>query len=662
MTPPAEPAARTEGHPGEGRRRIPLAVAARHTSTNDRVHAEQAAHPGTGPPARAATRPSPGASHRVTDHTAALAALVRDVLTTTGEDRALDVLASGAAAALSADAVALLVTQPGGLLTLRAGTGWSAGLAGRARVHAQDAGFAGHLLATGLPAVTGDASGDDRFAPAAYLAAHALRSAAGATVPGHRPAAVLAAYSSETDWFDPADADFLQAVAAVAGTILERSAARLRDPARGRDPLTGLASRARLLDRCADALERDPARTSLLVLDLDRFTRVNDWLGFDAGDTALQEVAARLRAATPRGALVARIGGDSFAILVSRLDDGDVSGLAARISAAVAAPLVVSGRSMALTAAVGIASGPVPTAGADELLANATFALHGAKERGRGSFAAFDHSVRADAAGRLALESDLHRAIANGELLLHYQPMVDVRTGKALGAEALVRWEHPVHGLLYPDAFIPAAEESGLVVPLGGWVVEEACRQLARWVLRGAALPLLHLSVNLSARQLLDGRIVAETRRALAAWRIPASALCFEVTETALLADTEACSQTLHALDALGVGIALDDFGTGYSSLGYLKRFPRIDVLKIDRSFVSGIGDDSDDDLIVGAIAGLGRGMRATVVAEGVETAEQALRLRLLGVKVAQGYLWSRPVPPEDASPWSSVPALATGP
>jgi diguanylate cyclase (GGDEF)-like protein/PAS domain S-box-containing protein len=413
------------------------------------------------------------------------------------------------------------------------------------------------------------------------------------------------------------------------------------------DALTGLPNRTLLMDRIDQALARGSRQTSLvaaLFCDLDGFKEINDSFGHHVGDDTLKAVAARLRAAVRPTDTVARIGGDEFVVLCEGMvDESAAFGVASRVLASIAEPLEVAGHELPLSVSVGVAfdfSGD-----SAELLRNADAAMYLAKQRGRNRAELFDEQLRRVAAARLSLLADLRHAEERRELRLHYQPVFSLDGEHLQGVEALVRWEHPKRGLLYPDEFVSAAEGANLIGSIGAWVLRTACRQAAMWSGAGAGGLPLHMAVNVSAKQLAQGSgLVQLVADALADAEIDPATLVLEVTESVVMDDAEATLAILTELKALGVKLAIDDFGTGYSSLVYLKRFP-VDQLKIDRSFVSGLGSDPDDSAIVASVVGLARAVGIVAIAEGVETAEQLAALQQLGCALGQGYLWSRPVP-----------------
>ncbi len=413
------------------------------------------------------------------------------------------------------------------------------------------------------------------------------------------------------------------------------------------DSLTGLPNRALLMDRLNRALargSRSPAYVAVLFLDLDHFQVINDSLGHAAGDRLLMAVAEQIEGCAQPEDTVARLGGDEFAILIEETNDViDAVHLAERIAECLRAPVVIDGREIVVTTSIGVTLSARGGSGADALVRDADVALYAAKAKGRARCEVFDPSMGARAFERLELEEDLRHAIPDGALRVVYQPIVNLATGQMLGMEALARWQHPRRGLLPPSEFIPMAEQSGLILAIDGWVIEEACRQLQEWRLPRPAEPCLVMSVNLSARQFDQPDLVEMIARALHASGLPPHALKLEITESIAMGDADSAVATLNALKALGVQIAIDDFGTGYSSLSYLKRFP-VDTLKIDRSFVVGLGHDAENTAIVRAVIALAKSLGLSVTGEGIETAEQLHELQSLGCDQGQGYYFARPL------------------
>ena len=411
------------------------------------------------------------------------------------------------------------------------------------------------------------------------------------------------------------------------------------------DGLTQLPNRALLLDRLEELLEPWPApATAVLFLDLDRFKAINDTLGHDAGDELLREVARRISGVLRPDDIVARLGGDEFVVVCPDAGDEErARALAQRVISAVeASPIRAGTAEVAVTASLGIAL----SAGAahpESLLRDADAAMYRAKELGRARLEVFDESMRLRGARRVVLAEELARGLEHNEIVVHYQPAIDLTTGAVVGVEALARWQHPEMGLLSPGEFIGLAEETGLIVGLGLAVLTAACTEAERWHRQlGDEAPDVH--VNLSARQLTTPNVARLVAGVLERTGLPATRLCLEVTESVLMEDASTSVATLHSLSELGVSLAIDDFGTGYSSLSYLRRFP-VDVLKVDQSFVSGLGPDAEDSAIVAAIVNLASTLDLRAIAEGVETLEQLERLGTLGCDAAQGYWFAQPVP-----------------
>jgi diguanylate cyclase (GGDEF)-like protein/PAS domain S-box-containing protein len=422
------------------------------------------------------------------------------------------------------------------------------------------------------------------------------------------------------------------------------------------DALTQLPNRALFRDRLEHALtraDRQSRSTAVLFVDLDNFKVVNDSLGHEAGDTLLAVASQRLAACLRAEDTVARFGGDEFALLIEEVaGEEDAVAVAERIAESFREPILLESREVFVGASVGIViSKPHRGDGPDNLLRNADLAMYRAKATGRGRHVVFDTTMQRGAVERLELESDLRRALERGEFRVYYQTIVSLVDQHITEVEALVRWEHPTRGLILPMEFIPIAEETGLIVPLGQWVLEEACRQACAWHARyeRTDAPALVLSVNLSARQFRNTTLVDDIKRALASTGMDARALKLEITESTVMDDANAAIAVLEELRSLGIRIAIDDFGTGYSSLGYLRRLP-VDTLKIDRSFVNGLGADPQTTAIVRSVVALAKSLNLSVTGEGVETAAQQAQLALLGCDRGQGYLFSRPVAAADLS------------
>jgi diguanylate cyclase (GGDEF)-like protein/PAS domain S-box-containing protein len=405
------------------------------------------------------------------------------------------------------------------------------------------------------------------------------------------------------------------------------------------DPLTGLSNRALFTDRVEHALTRrdELERLTVLFLDIDDFKTINDSLGHGAGDLVLVAVAERVRACLRPEDTVSRLGGDEFAVLLEGADAALALQVAGRLLASIRMPFEIGGKQVHLEASIGAAFGNPETRNASELLRNADAAMYTAKNRGKGRVQVFELSMHAAALTRLELKADLERALADDELRLRYQPVFNLRDGSLAGFEALLRWRHPTRGEILPGEFIGLAEETGMIVQIGRWVLEQACRQAKAWTDAGSDA---HIGVNLSARQLREPDFVEVVAGVLHDTGLPAAQLTLELTESSLMQDDEG---RLKALHALGLQLALDDFGTGYSSLSYLARFP-IDIIKIDRSFTAELGAEMEESALVRSVIQLAAAMNMRTVAEGIERPEQLARVTSLGCDFGQGYLLARPM------------------
>jgi len=450
---------------------------------------------------------------------------------------------------------------------------------------------------------------------------------------------------------DDESADFVAALVDVTEVAADRTDA---DAAARRlsltDPLTGLPNRVLFADRLDHALaraRRDGTQIAVLLLDVDQFKLVNDSLGHDAGDELLTAIAPRLLDAVRESDTVARLAADEFAVLCEGIqEDDDAIALGERIGASLREPMPVQGRELFVTASTGIVVSADGAETTPDLLSHADAAMYRAKEAGRGRVVLYDELTRGGWVDRLRMETDLRLALERGELSLVYQPIVDLRDGRTRSVEALLRWTHPERGPIGPDVFIPVAEETGLIVEIGRWVLETAVAQVAEWQRTQPGARGLGVTVNVSGRQLFHESLVGDVERVAAESGIAPGTLGLEITESVLMDEGDAVT-VLEALRARGARLSLDDFGTGYSSLSYLKRFP-LDTLKIDRAFVSGLGTGQDDAALVATIVSMAGTLGLEVVAEGVETEEQLRLLRDLGCDRAQGFLLARPLPPAD--------------
>ena len=419
------------------------------------------------------------------------------------------------------------------------------------------------------------------------------------------------------------------------------------------DALTELPTRAQFGDRLAEAVTMAggvSGAVAVVLIDVDRFKTINNTMGHDFGDVVLASMAARLRAAAGDARMIARFGGDEFLALfldhAGRAHDHATTFID-RVRSALVDPFAIEGTEVFLDASMGVALNTFGVAAAGDLLSNAEAAMYQAKGRGGSSVVTFGESMRMEVRDRMTTEHSLHRALERSELMLHYQPVVELAGVTTVGVEALLRWDHPEQGLVSPYRFIPVAEESGLIIPIGAWVLEQACHQLQDWHGQHQPGPRGSIEVNLSARQIDDARIVTTVEEILTRTGLQPGHLTLEITESALMKDAASALGVLSALKGLGVLLAIDDFGTGYSSLSYLQRFP-LDILKIDRSFVEELGVSGETETIVSAVIGLAHALGLSVVAEGVETTQQLEVLQSFSCDLAQGYLFSEPRPAAD--------------
>lgn len=555
------------------------------------------------------------------------------------------------------------------------------------------AGLPGRVLTTGKPAWVEDVTRDLNFPRARFNEPLGIRAAFALPVRvGDEVVAVLEVFGVKPLPCDTQLLDIAEQIGNQLGRVVERTRAEaalrsaydelfqandeltreVRERTRAEealshmafyDTLTDLPNRALFLDRLEHALTRADRRhgtIGVLFLDLDNFKVINDSLGHDVGDVLLKIVAGRLRASTRVGDTVARFGGDEFTILLEDVKNEDDAIITAeRVVDAIRERVTLEGMEVTPSFSIGIALGTPGRDRPDELLRNADLAMYRAKVNGKARFEVFDQSMNADAMERLELEADLRRALERQELRIHYQPIVSLETGQIRAVEALARWQHPRRGLISPLQFIPIAEETGLIVPLGRWVLEESCRQIRLWQVTHPEADQLLVSVNLAGRQLQSPDIVEVVRQVLTETGLAPSCLQLEITETTVMKDATATIRTLHELKALGVKLAIDDFGTGYSSLSYLRQFP-VDTLKIDRSFVDGLGRDAQDTELVRSVIAMAKSMSLAVTSEGIETTAQLSQLQELGCDRGQGFYFARPLPPEafTAALWQSTTDL----
>jgi diguanylate cyclase (GGDEF)-like protein len=535
-------------------------------------------------------------------------------------------------------------------------------------------GVSGIAFRTGNPCISNDYLADPRGAMfhesmrndgASAVAAFPLFNRA-------QPIGILLFCAAEKGAFTPGSVDLLQRIAdniAFALDNFDRAEEKTKADERieylaAHDSLTGLPNRDmfnRLLHSAMAEAWRRELQFALLFIDLDRFKIINDSLGHEAGDALLAEIASRLRQNLGSGDIVARLGGDEFVVILAHsVERCEIERITRKLLAAVSHPVRLSGHECHATASIGVAMFPDDGSDVHTLTKNADIAMYLAKEDGKNNFRFFTKEVKMPSIERLTLENCLRQALARNEFSLHYQPKVDLATGQITGVEALLRWTHAEHGMLPPGQFIPLAEETGLIVPIGRWVLKEACAQNMRWQRRG--LRPVSMAVNLSPRQFINENLLQDIDEALASSGMSPELLQIEVTESMMMRDVSRAIRVLDAIRSRGIRIAIDDFGTGYSSMSLMKQFP-IDTLKIDRSFVRDLPDDTEDRAIAQAIISMGQALGMTIVAEGVETVAQETFLRAHGCDEMQGFLFSRPLAAEAlAALLRPVPQLAAPP
>jgi diguanylate cyclase (GGDEF)-like protein len=522
-------------------------------------------------------------------------------------------------------------------------------LVGDAAVPAGYGSQSGYALATGMATIVNDIHQETRFEPSPLQLGQGIRSAAVVPIQSKgQPYGVIKAGSRDLREFSAEDVNFMQAIANVLTNAIDRRRTEERTQHEAmHDPLTGLPNRNLFLDRLQHALSvanRRGTSVAVLFLDLDHFKLVNDSLGHAAGDELLAAVAPRIEGALRPTDTVARFGGDEFAVLAEDIgNERGATRIAERIAEALARPFVLRDREHFVSASVGISLGNGSEA-PEALIRDADSALYRAKERGRGGYEIFDEVMRSRVIEHMQTENDLRRALQRRELELHYQPVVRLRDGSVVAMEALLRWNHPERGLVGPVSFIPVAEQTRLIVPIGRWVIERACLQAAAWQQLDPDGAPVGVSVNLSARQIADPDLLSHIEGSIAASKIDPSSLWLELTESTLLDDAALVERTLESLRALGVRLVLDDFGVGFSSLGYLKRLP-LSMIKLDRTFVESLAEDAHDAAIVRAVNEMADTLGIAVVAEGIETERQVLMASELGCGYAQGFHFAEPTP-----------------
>ncbi len=513
--------------------------------------------------------------------------------------------------------------------------------------------LAGRTWVKGGPIVVEDLGSEQGFSRAQPALQAGLRGAL--TLPivsGGKTFGVIELFGTEAIRPDEALTNLLHSVSSQIGQSFQRKVAedQLRYIAT-HDSLTDLPNRTMFNAGLRHALQQGARYNrgiAVLFIDIDRFKVINDSLGHSAGDRLLQDCAKRLSECLRESDTVARLGGDEFVVMVENFTaPRDAIAVAQKTLTNIAKPFFVDGQEFLVSASIGISTFPEDGADAETLLKNADIAMYRAKDQGRNNYQFYSAQMNKHTFERLAMESSLRRALERNEFVLHYQPKLDLRTGAIAGVEALVRWQHPDWGMVSPGQFIPLAEETGLIVQIGEWVLKTACEQSRKW--RDQGIPAMRVAVNLSARQFGQKTLLSDVAKIIADSGLTPECLELEITESLVMHNPEHAAETLHKLKAMGIALSIDDFGTGYSSLAYLKRFP-IDCVKVDRSFIKDIPNDSDDMAITKSVIALGHNLRLKVVAEGVETADQREFLRSNGCDELQGFLFSKPLPGEEVT------------
>lgn len=556
------------------------------------------------------------------------------------------------AVALGVEYCKILELLPDGkALLLKAGVGWKTGSVGYVTVGAGNDSQAGYTLHSDKPVVVGDIRTETRFSAPSLLLEHRVVSGMSIIIKGKdRPFGVMGVHTTRPRVFTSDDANFLLSVSNVVANAIERKrlSAHIDHVARY-DTLTDLPNRILFIDRVTRAVshaKREKEQIAVLYLNLDRFKVINDSMGNETGDGLLKSVAERMVKCVREGDTVSRMGGDEFAImLVGITSASDVTKVSQKIIEAVSEPYVLDDREMHITASIGISMYPYDDEKMEGLINKARAAMLQAKEHGRNNDRFYNMEMETSSYEMMMLENDLRKALDRRELLLYYQPQVDINTGRIIGVEALVRWRHPDRGIVSPAEFIPLAEETGLIMPIGKWVLHTALAQNKAWQEDGLAP--IKMSVNFSSVQFRQKDPVEIVANALRETGLKPGYMELEITESVIMKGADAVIKKFHELKEIGIHICMDDFGTGYSSLSYLKRFP-IDILKIDQSFARNVTTDTNDASIVMATIAMAHGLGMTTVAEGVETKEQLEFFRSQKCEVVQGYLFSKPLPAEE--------------